>query len=326
MHAIYKSLNTDSLKKDHQFLLKAVFITAVLIAVSTFSLMAQNESDAYRIETYNVDDGVQIEAQTSGGHISVYGGNGDKVEVQIFVRKKGRYLDSNNYDITEDFDLEVRKDGNRVIASAKRRKAGGWGWNNNNVSVSYIFKVPNESNVDLKTSGGHLEVAMIEGNLDMNTSGGHITLNEIRGDIEASTSGGHIEMDDLKGQVSVRTSGGHIDLNNGEGIFEMRTSGGHIDIDRVYGKVSARTSGGRIKAELLAVTGDIELRTSGGSVELSMPSDVGADLEIKGTRVRANLVNFSGSQTKTSIEGSMNGGGNKVVLKTSGGTARLELN
>lgn len=310
--------------KSDQKVVRLVFLTGLFVLLMTQILMAQRSRDAYKTEYFNVEDGVQIEARTSGGHIELYGGKSDKVEIQIFVRRKNAYLSQDEYDLSDDFEVDFRKEGNKVIASARRIKSG-WGWNSNNVSVSYIITAPIEANVDLKTSGGHLEVAMIEGKVELNTSGGHITLNEIRGNIDAKTSGGHIEMKDLKGQVEVRTSGGHIDLENGEGMFDIRTSGGHIDLDEVYGSVNARTSGGSVKAELLAVTGDIDLKTSGGSVELTMPADVAADLEIKGTRVKANLVNFTGSQTKTTIEGSINGGGNKVRLKTSGGTARLEL-
>lgn len=305
--------------------LKFTFITGIFILLMTTALLAQNERDAYQIKKIDVSNTPDIIARTSGGHIEVYGGNGNTVEIQVFVRKNNSYLSSNEYDISEDYTFSIEQTGNVVEVSAKRIKDGWGGWMNKIPSVSYIIKVPRTSQLDLKTSGGHIDVAMIEGEVNMNTSGGHLTLKEINGVIEARSSGGHIDLADIKGSANVRTSGGHIDLTNSEGMFELRTSGGHIDIDELYGSVNASTSGGSVKANMGVITGNIELRTSGGSVSLSMPASEGADLDIRGTRVRANLVNFSGSQTKNTIEGSINGGGYKVSLKTSGGTARLDL-
>lgn len=301
------------------------FFSGIFILLVTTALLAQNERDAYEVKKLSVKGNPEIVARTSGGHIEVYGGGGNTVEIQVFVSKRGDYFSKGDYDISDDYNFSIEQSGNTVEVSAKRIKDGWGGWMSKIPSVSFIIKVPRKSMVDLRTSGGHIEVAMLEGEVKMNTSGGHLTMKEVDGLIDARTSGGHIEMADIKGKADVRTSGGHIDLKKSEGLFTLKTSGGHIDIDDLYGSVKAATSGGSVNANMGIINGDIELKTSGGSVSLSMPSEEGVDLDIRGTRVRANLVNFSGSQTKNSISGTINGGGYKVTLKTSGGTARLDL-
>jgi DUF4097 and DUF4098 domain-containing protein YvlB len=321
-------MKTEAIKHnivDTKALLRFTFFAGIFIVLLTTALLAQNQRDAYQIEKIDVSNSPEIVARTSGGHIEVYGGNGDKVEIQVYVKKNGNYLSSSDYDLSDDYSFTIEQSGNTIEVSAKRLKDGWGGWMNKIPSVSYIIKVPTNSQLDLKTSGGHIDVAMIEGEIAMNTSGGHLNIKEVNGIVDARTSGGHINLTAIKGSADVRTSGGHIDLKEAEGMFELRTSGGHIDIDELYGSVNASTSGGSVRASMEVLTGNVQLRTSGGSVSLSMPSSEGADLEIRGTRVRANLVNFSGSQTKSSISGTINGGGYKVSLRTSGGTAKLDL-
>lgn len=306
-------------------LLWFTFFSGIFILLLTTALLAQNERDAYEIKKITVSGNPEIVARTSGGHIEVYGGGGNTVEIQVFVNRRGEYFSKGDYDISDDYNFSIEQNGNTVEVTAKRNKDGWGGWMSKTPSVSYVIKVPRKSMVDLRTSGGHIEVAMLEGEVKMNTSGGHLTISEVDGLIDAKTSGGHIDMTEIKGKADVKTSGGHIDLKNAEGLFTLKTSGGHIDIDDLYGSVKAATSGGSVNANMGIINGDIELKTSGGSVSLSMPAEEGADLDIRGTRVRANLVNFSGSQTKNSISGTINGGGYKVSLKTSGGTAKLDL-
>jgi hypothetical protein len=305
--------------------LRLTFFFGIFILLLTTALLSQSTRDAYEVKRIDVSGSPEIIARTSSGHIEVYGGNGNTVEIQVYVRKNGDYLSSNNYDISDDYSFSIEQKGNTIEVTAKRLKDGWGSWMSKTPNVSYVIKVPRNSQVDLKTSGGHIDVAMIEGEVKMNTSGGHLTIKEISGVINARTSGGHINLSEIKGSADVRTSGGHIELEGAEGMFDLRTSGGHIDIDKLYGSVKASTSGGNVNASMEVLTGNVELKTSGGSVSLSIPSYEGADLEIKGTRVRANLVNFSGSQTKSAISGTINGGGYKVSLKTSGGTAKLDL-
>lgn len=298
---------------------------SVFLLVWSISLTAQNKRDAYKTFNFSVDNFPKVEAITSGGHIELIGGNSNEVEVQVFVKKGNKFLDESDYGIGDDYDLKVVLEGNTIVASAESKGKGWSGWINKRPSVSYKIFLPRESNADLKTSGGHVSISMIEGDVQMRTSGGHLNIKEFTGNLEGRTSGGHINMDVIEGKINVKTSGGHINLTDATGNFEVRTSGGHINVEKLYGSISGKTSGGHINVELTSLTGDIELSTSGGNVNVEMPSSSQADLDIRASRVRANLVNFTGNQSKDEIEGKINGGGFVVNLRTSGGVAEIDL-
>lgn len=71
--------------------------------------------------------------------------------------------------------------------------------------------------------------------------------------------------------------------------------------------------------------GMLDVRTSGGHVTVSVPGGVGYDLELRGSRVRSDLANFSGQLERDEVEGTVNGGGARLFARTSGGTVRLNF-
>jgi DUF4097 and DUF4098 domain-containing protein YvlB len=155
------------------------------------------------------------------------------------------------------------------------------------------------------------------------TSGGSIDVDNIGGDIKIRTSGGSITINDVEGTVEANTSGGRIRAENVTGGIDARTSGGSITLERVSGNVEAKTSGGSIDAEVINPDDYIELRTSGGSITVTVPKELGYDIDLGGNRVRADLYNFQGDLDKNDMEGKMNGGGTKLKARTSGGSVNL---
>lgn len=301
------------------------FLTMILM-VSTATASERSYDDPYRIEEFSVSGPGNLEVQTSGGHITVNASESNKVRVEMYVRKNGRELSPSDTDL-DDFDINISQSGNSITAYAKRDNNRGWKfWNNNNISISFVVYTPRDMSTDLKTSGGHIETDGLKGNQKLSTSGGHLELTNLMGTVEARTSGGHIDIRDFEGEMSARTSGGHINVENAEGSIKLRTSGGHIDLERISGTVEASTSGGGINADIASIGQFIDLRTSGGNVSVRVPDGIGLDLDLKGSRVRTELKNFSGKVERDEVEGTINGGGPKLSARTSGGSVRIYYN
>lgn len=297
----------------------------MLFVVFTASAHTLTKDDPYRVEEFSLSGAGNLQVRTSGGHIAVKASGSNRVRVEMYVRKNGRDLSPSDTDLDE-FDIEISQSGNTVKAYAKRDNDRGWKfWNNNNISVSFVIYTPREMSTDLKTSGGHIETRGLRGNQQISTSGGHLELANLMGTVDARTSGGHINIKDFEGEMKARTSGGHIEVQNAEGSINLRTSGGHIDLERISGTVEASTSGGSISADIASVGQFIDLRTSGGNVNISVPAGIGLDLDLKGSRVRTELKNFSGEVERDEVEGSVNGGGPKISARTSGGTVRISF-
>lgn len=303
----------------------ALSFFATVLMVTTASAIPSSVDDPYRVEEFSVSGPGNLEVRTSGGHITVSASESNRVRVEMYVRKNGRDLSRSDIDL-DNFNIDISQSGNTVRAIARRDNDRGWKFRNtNNISISFVVYTPREMSTDLKTSGGHIETEGLKGKQDISTSGGHLQLSNLMGTVDARTSGGHIEIRDFEGEMNARTSGGHINVENSNGSINLRTSGGHIDLERISGTIEASTSGGGINAEIANIGQFVNLRTSGGNVNISVPDGIGLDLELRGSRVRTELKNFSGKVERNEVEGTINGGGPKVSARTSGGTVRISF-
>ena len=314
-----------------RYLTKIAF-ALVLSLLGTILLMVPIKASAstliqdepYRVESFDLDSPGTLDVKTSGGHITVEGSSTNSVRVEMFVRKDGNNLLPEDTDLKK-WDINISQSGSSVKAVAKR-KGSNWSlWGNDNVSISFVVHTPREMSTDLNTSGGHIKARGLAGNQQVSTSGGHLTLTNLKGTIEARTSGGHVNIADIQGDVDARTSGGHIDVKNSEGNLRVKTSGGHINLASVNGSVEASTSGGSISADLDSISNYVDLRTSGGNVKVTVPQNIGLDLNLRGSYVSTDLKNFSGSVDRDEVEGQLNGGGPRIAARTSGGTVTLSF-
>lgn len=310
----------ENRNKLFKHVIMSVLLLSGMLSFTVGDAAAQSREGAYRVEEFPVTGMVSLEVQTSGGSISVVGANEDKVTVEMYVRKRGDYIAPGEADL-DDFDIDISQDGNKVWAVAERNSSGiNWG---DNYSISFVVYTPRQTRSRLHTSGGSVSARNLEGSQELRTSGGSVNAEGINGQMVLKTSGGSISITDSQGDTEAYTSGGSININALSGDLNAKTSGGTISLNDMEGSVEAKTSGGSINADILAAGEVIDLRTSGGSINIMVPGQNGYDLDLKGTRVDADLENFSGKSEKDEIKGTINGGGVTLKARTSGGTIRL---
>ncbi|KGJ91713.1 DUF4097 family beta strand repeat-containing protein [Colwellia psychrerythraea] len=197
------------------------------------------------------------------------------------------------------------------------------------IEVEISGKNEDDMTVTLKKSGDNVS---IKGDFDRSGFGSSkirvtykVTLPETY-NIDLNTSGGSIEIENLTGKVDAYTSGGSISLEDLQGDVNIKTSGGSLDLDNIIGRINAKTSGGNIELKLSKnPTKDSKLKTSGGSITAYLAKDVAVNLTAKtsGGRVSSEFA-VDGEISKRKIEGTINGGGPELVLKTSGGSVRVK--
>src|ERR1022692_3592710 len=228
--------------------------------------------------------------------------------------------------ILQKLDLVIEQRGNEVVATASYKDGVGFhfgGWPP--VQVDFVVTVPRRASVDLKTSGGDIFVGDLDGAVRARTSGGEIDLGKIGADIDASTSGGDVRLAEGGGAVRLSTSGGNISAGRVAGPADLRTSGGDVKIDAVENTVSAHSSGGDVRAVFAGpLKGDCLLSTSGGEVRATVGERVGfrLDAATSGGDVNAAGITITierGGMGKSTLSGSVNGGGPVLKLRTSGG-------
>ena len=294
--------------------------------------------------TYPIASVQNLKVLTSGGSIDVSGDATQEAVIEMYVKpNNNRNLSKNEIQeiLDRDYEIRIEQTGGTLEAYAKQRNNLNW---RNRLSISFKVRTGNRVATDLLTSGGHirianlsgrqnfktsggsLEVENLDGNITGRTSGGSIQAYNSKGTINLSTSGGPIRMEGLAGDIDVSTSGGSIKGHSLRGSVLAKTSGGSVDLDNLIGSVSASSSGGSLTAVLNELQGDVRLSTSGGNINLTLPQNVGANLDFKGSSVNLDgVANFQGSNNKGKLNGSINGGGANVQASTSGGNINLTV-
>ncbi len=307
-------------------------IVASLLLAATLPALSHAASKIVRIEEKSFDFSRidKVEVRTQGGAINVVGGNSDDGRVRVekvFRNASESEADSMESKIERTF--EVR--GNVLYVDFKYEKESSlWGFLSRRPALSFNIEVDCASNVDidLKTSGGPIDVENVEGEVVARTSGGPMQFKQIGGQITAHTSGGPIRATDVEGRVELTTSGGPITVNSIAGNSRLKTSGGPIKALDVRGPLDAKTSGGNITATFPnGIDSDTRLHTSGGGITARLPRDERFFLNAhtSGGGVQTQFpVEYRGERKRSHAEGNVNGGGPRLDLHSSGGGIRVD--
>jgi hypothetical protein len=262
--------------------------------------------------TVPVEPGGRLEVELSEGSIAVE--THHLPEVRIDARASGWASNAVRFALEHDED-ELRLTGFR----------SSWFPGLGPGHVKVRVRIPDLFSVDLRTSGGDIDVAEVTGEVEASTSGGGIELQQIVGGVEVETSGGSIKGREIRGDVEAKTSGGSVHLSEVKGDVEAKTSGGPIRIHDVDGHVEAKTSGGSISVRFTGAPAG-ELKTSGGSIQVEFPQNQGVDLEAQtgGGRVAIDeAFAVTGVVEQGHVEAKLDGGGADLTLETSGGNIRV---
>lgn len=252
------------------------------------------------------------------GSVSVVGHDAPQVVVHADLDGSQAFLDR--------LQIDARQTPSGVTIS--ERAAHGWNdwFNFGSTRVHFTIQVPRNYPVDLRTSGGSLDVRDLDASAQGKTSGGSIHVQNVTGEVNMHTSGGSVEAEHLNGPAELSSSGGPIDVTDSTGNLDLRTSGGGITIDNGDGTVDAHTSGGSIRAQLRSNRG-INLSTSGGGITLLLPrnSRGSLDAETSGGSVDSDFpVSTTHFGDRNHLQGTIGGGGAAISLHTSGGSIHLE--
>ena len=123
--------------------------------------------------------------------------------------------------------------------------------------------------------------------------------------------------------VEADTVNGSIKVSEVSGEIELDTTNGKIDVLNCSGAVDASTTNGGIGVELLSVLSGKEMsfETTNGRITLSVPATLAADVNASTTNgsVRSDLPLATSRLSRTSIKGTLNGGGPEIRLRTTNG-------
>jgi hypothetical protein len=270
-------------------------VALVLLAAGTV-----HAADKTLDRTFAVSPGGSLIVEADGASIKVSGSDTNQVTVHMRVKGAENELAA--------MTLDAVQKGDQVTATMRRTKSGKWfDWGSWRSESSIEVTVPKRYEVSVHTSGGSIDLKDTSGSVKLNTSGGDVTAKNLNGTVWLRTSGGRITADNVRGDVDANTSGGDVHLRGIDGRIKGHSSGGSVRVSLVGANrgVSATTSGGDVELILpRGTTGNVSASTSGG--------DVTTDLPVTTTIVKEGR-----------LEGTLNGGGQPIEARTSGGSIRL---
>jgi hypothetical protein len=322
--------------------LRTAIVVTCLLALATTAGAATNSNID---RSFAVSDGGRLVIDADRGDIEIRPGGSGRVEVHVARAIRGDRKGEVD-EILKRFDVQFSQQQNVVSVQLRYHDSAldFFHWTDV-AAVRFVVTVPRRFNVDVHTSGGDIEIASLEGAVKGRTSGGSIKLGQIGGTVDIDTSGGDIEVAGATSRLIARTSGGGIRIDQAGGGVEARSSGGSIAIRHAAGLVLARTSGGGIEIEnsggpIDATTsggslsvrfssqplGESRLTASGGGISVALWGNASADVDAhaSGGDIESEMpLTVSGSQERSSLHGRINGGGPRLLLRSSGGDIRL---
>jgi len=209
-------------------------------------------------------DPITVDGGPNGG-IEVEGW--DRAEIHVLAKvstwdRRGDDAESIAADIEVEIGRIIRADGPRMRGS----RSGGW-------SVSYRLMVPRESDLDLETVNGGIDITEVRGTINFRAVNGGIDLIGVGGDVRGRTTNGGIDVD-LEGEqwvgagLDIETTNGGVELTVPRDFRATLTTGtvnGGLNIDfpiTIQGRINRR----RITTELNGGGPTIRAVTTNGGV------------------------------------------------------------
>jgi predicted secreted protein len=204
-------------------------------------------------KTFTVTGMPTLRVETNDASVHITGS--DTHEVQVRVTTSGYRSD--------DVRISERQSGNRIEVEVRlaHRPVIGFSVRSAEIDVA----LPHESDLDIYTGDGRIEVMDVKGNARLASNDGRIRVYRADGSLNASTGDGSIEADGRFDALDVTTHDGHVRVSAQAGSkiggigWSVHTKDGRVDVllpDKFAADLDAETHDGH-------VTVDIPLETSG---------------------------------------------------------------
>src|ERR1041385_199697 len=182
-----------------------------------------NAAEDVITKTFSVTPGGKLLMDVDRGSVHITTSDSGKVDVRI-TRELKDVSTAEAKKVFEQHKIELTAAENEVNIEAKNPQKN-FSFKNpfSRLQVDYTIAIPARFNIDIKTAGGHIDVADLEGKATLHTAGGNLKLATLKGPLKAHTAGGHISFTKVEGDADLDTSGGNLRLGEIEGNLTAHT-------------------------------------------------------------------------------------------------------
>lgn len=283
-------------------------VRAVRTAPPALATAAQWKEELVYERRFDVAPGGQLRVDVPDSDIEVRTGEGNAVTIDVFVR--ARDIDWGR-EVVERMAFAAEAAGSTVSVRAVDPRIHRDAWHRNRgVGVTTRIVVPARFNLDVHTADGDIQILNdLEGVVALRSSDGDIRIGSVRGErVTIETSDGDVV---TRAIVATRVS--------------VRTSDGDIVMRGISGELDARTNDGDVSIELVEVHG-ATVTTHDGDILLYAPRDLRADITLEGEELSVDRgLALNGRLSSRRIQGSLNGGGARIVARTNDGEVDFRI-
>lgn len=272
-------------------------------------------------KNYNVD------VATAGGNIDFEGFNGRAILATDGGNITGGNLDGAARVTTDGGNITLKDVTGDLVATT-----GGGDISAGTVGGSAV----------LRTGGGLVRLGSVAGIGRIETGGGNIYVGRSSAGLGVSTGGGQIEVGEAAGIVRAQTGGGGIRIVRSIGPTRLDTGSGSIYLTQAENAVRASTGSGGITAWFsrgAKLSGPCKLEAGEGDIFVYLPKmlaiTVDAEIELGSDHrvivdpsLHLKVIYGDREERNNAIraEGSLNGGGETLVVRTVSGNIHLLVN
>jgi DUF4097 and DUF4098 domain-containing protein YvlB len=190
----------------------------------------------------------------------------------------------------------------------------------------------------ISTRAGEIVLGRVRGRCDISTLGGPLNLGDIWGELIAKTSGGDILIRNARSGGTAVTDGGSIQVISAGAPIRLISGGGDITVRNAASDVRADTRNGDINLWMPRVPGarHVGARSIGGNITIHASRMIRADVDLTvltdpGTshRIESDFPGLavtreqSGNRVRIRATGKINGGGDRIELRSEDGMIQL---
>jgi hypothetical protein len=287
---------------------------------AALALLALFACDPQRVEESAVErfrfearaERPRIEVRIEQGSIEIEGVEGSRA-IEAEFSKRARSLDRETarglLPRIEVSALES-EDGARIRFEGQVESIPPFG---GDLRTDLTLRVPRESDLEIATGDGRIEIAGIDGRLRAESGDGRILVERVSGELRLRTDDGSIVGRDVDAKVEAATDDGGIELEGTFPRLQATTSDGSIRIDFIDWPASGE---GWI------------LRTADGAIRVLLPATAAADIDATASdgRIVNRLSSFDGGfreERESRLRGKLGGGGPLLFLSTMDGLIEL---
>ena len=233
--------------RTNSIALSGLVATVFASSLGCFAIDLVQKAKASRTTTFEVPipESGQCNITTENGRVECIAGNVGEIQVEAQITANAKTIEKAQELVDQITVDRYERNGVAVISANIPRGISG--------SVSLTVTLPADTDLNIETSNGRIEVVGVTSGTTARTTNGAIQLEECTGQIEAKSSNGSITIDgDLLKEVNAMTSNGAVRIEGklSPGNHRVRTSNGRISLETSGRPVRfvAETSNGKIRA------------------------------------------------------------------------------